>query len=322
MSRLIALCTAVTLLAASCVGAGATGPGSPATGPRSGPGEGLTVVATVFGLGWIAAQVAPGAEHEILGARGDDPHDLELTPGDRALLERADVVLYVGELGFQPHVETVLGEREGVTVSARAVAGDGALLALDRDGEHDGETDHGDEGGHDGWDPHLWFDAAVMATVAEATGEALAEADPAGAEGYRARARALHDELAALDTELDATLDGCAHDTAIVSHEAYAYLLAPRGLAQEGISGAGGHGEASPRDLAELSERIRAESIPAVLAEPVEGRADAETLAREAGVEVLDIHPLETASAAEFARGYVALLREQGETFARALACG
>jgi zinc transport system substrate-binding protein len=107
-----------------------------------------------------------------------------------------------------------------------------------------------------------------------------------------------------------------------VSHEAYAYLLEPRGFEQAGVSGAGGHGDASPQRLAELVERIRADGIPAVLAEPLEGRSDAEALAREAGVELLEIDPLEIGTDELDALGYPAALRQQAEAFATALQCG
>jgi zinc transport system substrate-binding protein len=329
-------------------------------------GEGVTVVTTVFALAALAEEIAPGADVTLLTSSGQDPHDLELTPGDRALIESADVVLYMGDIDFQPQVESAVADATGTVVAVAEVAGPDALrdfdghshddeaatdeddghshddeAATDEDDghSHDDEaaTDEDDGHGHDdeddghddgdahdddGVDPHLWFDATVMAEVAEEIGEAIAAMDEDNADALRERAEAVHDELLALDEEIDEILSGCARDTAIVSHEAYAYLLEPRGLEQEGISGAGGHGDASPQRLAELTERIRAEGIPAVLAEPLEGRADAETLANEAGVELLEIDPLELGSDELFALGFVAALRQQAQTFAEALECG
>jgi zinc transport system substrate-binding protein len=281
------------------------------------PGEGLTAVATLFPLAWMAEQVAPGAEITFLGARGQDPHDLELSPADRTRLETADVVLYLGDLGFQPQVEAALTGRAGRTVDVRATVGEEALRDFDDDHGHDDDEHEEAE-----YDPHVWFDPAVMAQVATEIGAAFAGVDADNAGEYRERAQALHDDLIAVAEEFDMLLSDCRFDTAIVSHEAYAYLLEPRGLEQEGISGAGGHGEASPRRLAELTERIRAEGISAVLAEPFEGRADAEALAAEAGVEMLEIDPLEIVTEELYAIGYVELLREQARTFATALECG
>jgi len=307
-------------------------------------GEGITAVTSVYPLAAVAEDIAPGADVRLLTSSGQDPHDLELSPDDRRLVESADVVLYMGDLDFQPQVEAAVADATGAVVSVAEVAGSDNLRRLeghdhedgDDHGHGDGDDDHADDADDDhgsgqqedahahddeAVDPHLWFDAAIMAGVAEAVGEAFAAADPDRADGYRERAGALHDELAALDEDIDAVFADCAHDTAIVSHEAYAYLLERRGLAQEGISGAGGHADASPARLAELTERIRAEGIPAVLAEPIEGRGDAEALASEAGVDLLDVDPLEIGEAHLAGVRFPDALRAQAEAFATALEC-
>jgi zinc transport system substrate-binding protein len=107
----------------------------------------------------------------------------------------------------------------------------------------------------------------------------------------------------------------------VVAHEAYQYLLAPHGLTEHGISGAGGHSEASPQDIADLAAMVRDMGLPAVLSEPVEGRTDAEAVAAEAGVEVLDIYSLDIVEEAQAAKGFPALLREQAEAVATAAEC-
>lgn len=318
MNRRLVLLLLLLVLAA-CL------PEEPAPPAEPALGEGLTAVATVFPLAWLADEIAPGAEVALLGARGQDPHDLELSPGDRGLLETADVVLYLGDIGFQPQVERAVEERTEPVVAVSEMAGEAGMRELDNgDDEHGHDDDHGrdDEHGSDGeQDPHMWFDPEIMADVVDAIAEAFAAADPDHGAAYVANAAQLRDELAVVADDIDALLSDCRLDTAIVSHEAYAYLLHPRGLEQEGISGAGGHAEVSPQRLAELTERIRADGIPGVLAEPVEGRADAEALAAEAGVDLLEIDPLEVVTVDQYERGYFVLLREQAEAFATALDC-
>lgn len=305
---IVALLSALALL-----GACGTEPGA----AEQSDDERLTAVATVFPLAWMTSEVAPDAEVTFLGARGQDPHDLELSPGDREAIETADVLLYMGDLDFQPQVEAAAGSAPGAVVDVAAIAGEARLLGFDEDDGHEGD-DHG----ADDLDPHAWFDAALMADVAEEIGAAFASADPDRAGEYETNAARMSQELVEVDESIDERLSDCRHDTAIVSHDAYGYLLEPRGLHQEGISGSSGHSEASPQRLAELTERIRQEDIPAVAAEPFEGRADAETLAREAGVELVEIDPLEAVTDEKFDVGYPALLREQADAFAIALGCG
>lgn len=309
MSRPLLLVLSL-LLAAGCSSA----PGD--TGGEETDGR-VTAVATVFPLAWLATEVAPDADVTFLGSRGQDPHDLELSPNDRAQLETADVLLYMGELDFQPQVESAVASARGEVVDAAAVAGPDRLRGFEHG--HEGDVDGGHEEG-EAVDPHLWFDPLVMADVALEVGAAFATADPKEAATYEENAAALAARFRDLDAELDDVFSDCRHDTAITSHEAYAYLLEPRGLHQEGISGAGGHGDASPQRLAELTERIREEQVAAIAAEPVEGRADAEALAGEAGVEIVEVDPLEVAPAQE--RGLIELLRDQAAAFATVLGCG
>ncbi len=112
-------------------------------------------------------------------------------------------------------------------VSAAEVVGEDALLeAAEHDDHSDEEGDehsdeeesepeaapassteeveeHSDEGVYD---PHLWFDPTLMAEVEQATGEAFAEADPDGADGYLENAERVATELGA-EADLEAATD-------------------------------------------------------------------------------------------------------------------
>ena len=107
-----------------------------------------------------------------------------------------------------------------------------------------------------------------------------------------------------------------------VGPEAFAYLLEPYGLTQRGISGAAGHSEPSPQDIRALADEIEAQALPAVLSEPVEGRTDAEAVAREAGVDVIEVWSLDIVDSEQAQRGYPALLEEQARAVATAAQCG
>jgi zinc transport system substrate-binding protein len=283
--------------------------------------EGLQVVATVYPLAWLAAEIAPEASVTSLSARGQDPHDLELTPQQRSAFESADLVAYLGPIDFQPQVEAAISGVSGEVVSAADIAGDDRLRHAGDDHAHEDEDGESDDDESEIVDPHLWFDAAVMADIALRMGDAFATADPDNAEQYTATAAVVADDLAAVDEQVAGMLGACEHDEIIVSHEAYGYLLAPHGLAQHGISGAGGHSEASPADIAALTAEIREEGIPAVLSEPVEGRTDAEAVAREAGVEIIEIYSLDIVDDEQAAEGFPALLVQQAEAVAQAAQC-
>ncbi|MGH3665768.1 MAG: metal ABC transporter substrate-binding protein [Egibacteraceae bacterium] len=320
MSRVIACVVALTLLAAGC-GARTSGAGQQAGGGPGAAGN-VSAVASVFPLAWVAQQVAPEATVELLNRGSQEAHDIELSPAQRAATETSDVVLYLGDLDYQPQVEEATGSAGGQVVDVAEVAGEQRLRASNGDHphEHDGEDAHADE--QTAVDPHVWFDAAVMADVAQRTGEAFAEADPDNADSYTANARAVADEFTALEDQLDDLLGGkCRFDEAIVSHTAYAYLVAPRGKELHGIGGVDPEAGASGGELAELVAEVRDEGFTHVLAEPVEGRRDAEALANEADVELLDIYPLDAVTDEQAETSFPDLVREQAETFATAYGC-
>lgn len=308
MPRFLPLFTAVVLLSTACGNAA----GDTETDTQ------LQAVASVYPLAWLAETIAPEATVTFLAASGQDPHDLELSPHQRADVEQADVALYLGDIDFQPQVEAALAARSGAVVDAADTLGAQALLHIEA---HEHEDEEHDEAEGEGVDAHLWFDPALMAQLATATGEAFAAADPTNEADYRASAETTAQELRQLEGDLADLLSACRHDEVIVSHEAYAYLLAPHGLTQHGISSAAGHAEASPQDISRLVEEIHAEGITAVLSEPVEGRNDAETLAREAGIELIEILSLDIVDQAQAEVGFPALLREQAEAVARAAQC-
>jgi zinc transport system substrate-binding protein len=89
--------------------------------------------------------VAPQAEVELLNEGGQDAHDLDLTPLQRAAVESADVMLYVGDLDYQPQVEEAAGSAEGEVVDASAAAGEAALIPAAESGDPHGPEDEEDE---------------------------------------------------------------------------------------------------------------------------------------------------------------------------------
>lgn len=317
MRRLPAAVLCVSLLTTGC------GNGDSS---RSG-GDGISAVASVYPLAWMAEQVAPEADVTLLSAGGLEAHDLELTPDQRERIQTSDVVLFVGDIGYQPQVEEAVTSAEGIGVSLSDVAGPTRLLKQSDDPHgpgSEGEEHGGGEGQHGDAvvDPHIWFDPKVMADAAVRTGKAFAAADPANAAKYQANAEALVAEFADLGRELDAILGGeCAHGEAIVSHQAYGYLLEPHGIEQHGVTGINPEAGAASGELAELVEEIEAEGFTHVLSEPVEGREGAETVAREAGVELLEISPLDAVTDEQAEVGFIRLVRDQAGRFALALGC-
>ncbi|EGV16371.1 metal ABC transporter substrate-binding protein [Thiocapsa marina] len=150
----------------------------------------LDVVATSSGMGALARTVGAGrAQVTVLASPDRDLHRLQAKPMMIRALRDADLVVAVGaelEVGWLPVAiasaanPRILPGQPGYFEAAAQVdlleAGSPADRAL------------GDV--HPVGNPHVNMDPVRMASVASALGERMALLDPAGAETYRANARA------------------------------------------------------------------------------------------------------------------------------------
>jgi zinc transport system substrate-binding protein len=268
-------------------------------------GESVAVVASFYPLAFVAERVG-GDRVTVtnLTPPGVEPHDLELTPDDLEAIAAADVVIDVGG-GFQPSVEeAVAAEASGITIDALA----GAPALPGQDG---------------GGDPHMWLDPARVATLADRVGEALTEADPAGATVFGDRAAALRADLEALDREFRDGLASCRSRVLITNHAAFGYLAAAYDLDQRAISGLSPEAEPDPGRIAELAAEAERDGVTTVFTEELVSAEVAETLATEAGLTTAVLSPLEGLSEERAAAGedYLSVMRANLEVMRDGLGC-
>lgn len=234
-----------------------------------------TIVATLYPVAYAAERIAgPGWEVIDLTASGADAHDIELTLDQRAAIEEADVVFYYGDLGFQPQAEQAVKDADGLVIPINGPMGDARE------------------------DPHLWLWPNLYLTrVANPVQVGMRDADEANADEYEPRARALFRDLERLQQRYDRVFSGpCEYRTAIVSHEAFGYLLEHRySFRQFGLAGLDPEGEPTSGRVREALALIADGKAGAVFYEPTdEARRVAERVADDGGVPALPLSPLES----------------------------
>ncbi|NLE79333.1 MAG: zinc ABC transporter solute-binding protein [Rhodococcus sp.] len=186
----------------------------------SSPDDGkLTVVASTNVWGSVAQAIA-GDEIEvtsIIDEPSADPHSFETSPLQAAKISDASLLVYNGG-GYDGFVDDILEAAGpgGETVNAfELMEGIHAEHDHGHSEEQDTESDHAghDHEGHQheghqhgAVNEHVWFDVPTVDAAATAIADKLAELDPAGADGYRARAEAFHADL----QEITAITDGIA----------------------------------------------------------------------------------------------------------------
>jgi ABC-type Zn uptake system ZnuABC Zn-binding protein ZnuA len=236
---------------------------------------------------------------------GADPHTYELPPDRVAGIVQADVIFMNG-LGLEESIESVVSENAGGPI---------VELAEGLEVLPGGEDEHGDEGAeeeeeheedeadeeeeHEGEEedehaegnPHLWLDVTNASRYVETIRDALIDADAEGHETYTENAEAYLEELAALDEEVGAAVASIPEENRklVTFHDAFPYLANRYGLVVVGVAVPSPGQEPSARDIADLTETLRAENVPAVFKEPQFDAAVLEAAADDAGVRVLDL---------------------------------
>lgn len=228
----------------------------------------IKVVTTTGMIGDAVAQV--GGERvkvESLMGPGIDPHLYKASEGDVRRLGEADIIFYNG-LHLEARMGDVLeglGKRRRVVAVAEAV--DSARLI----------SQEGADGTHD---PHIWFDAELWMKVVERVRDALVEADPSGAEVYRANAQRYLTELQEVHEYVKAQAESvpAPQRVVITAHDAFQYFGRAYGFEVRGLQGISTASEAGAADVNELAAFITERRIPAVFVESSVPRRNVEAV--------------------------------------------
>jgi zinc transport system substrate-binding protein len=261
------------------------------------PGEGV-VVASIYPLAFAAEHLArPGVEVIDLTPPGTEAHDLDLSLEDRSAIESADIVIYLGDIGFQPQVESAVKEAGGELVQFEG------YFHRTRQGV----------------DPHIWlepssFGGPVVGNISEAL---CPFENPCPMEGSNDR-EAFKGRLLDLGRSYAEGLEDCAFGTAIVTHEAFGYL-AKFYFDQFGLSGLTPDAEPTVERLSQARSLIESGEAGAVFYDEHEdAKETAESFAADAGVPALPLSTLES----EPAEGdYFTVMEDNLESLREGLQC-
>lgn len=271
------------------------------------------VVATIEPLAMLARELAPpGLEVVALLPPAASPHHFEPRPSDLRRVSGARLWIQIGA-GYDDWAARLAAaaEVQPERVALLELPGIDALPAS-ADAEHAAA----------GADPHLWLDPVRVAeVVAPALAEALARVEPAQRLEIGVRLVALQQRLRALDAELRALFAASAGERRgfVALHASWRYFAARYGLRELGSVLGVAAEEPTPRALAELVRRARAQGGAELLIEPQLPPALAETLARELAGRTRRVDPIGDPSDPERS-DYASLLRWNARAFAAATA--
>ena len=291
-------------------------------------GDEIRVVTTFFPLYDFSRKI--GGEHADvtnLVPAGVEAHDWSPKPQDMANMSDADLFVYNG-WGFEGWVNDVLdtlGDSKGPVI-VEAVQGIEPVVIHEDDSGEDGEAGNNESGGHHShdhgmYDPHVWMSPLQAMTMAENILNGFIEADPAHQTDYEANFAKLRQELERLHNDYESVISNANRKDLVVSHHAYAYLARDYGLKQVAVMGLSPESKPTARDMARILEYIKDHDVQYILFEELASPELAETLAKDAGVELLPFHPVEGLTPEQEANGedYVSIMRSNLDVLKTAL---
>ena len=277
--------------------------------------EKIQIVTGFYPLAFAAEGVAGDlAEVVSLAGPGVEPHDLELTPGDVAKINDADLVVYIPE--FIPALDAVV---KTLDQSKVINATQGITLISGDSHSHEGEEAHSEEEGHSdesATDPHIWLNPSNMVLIGNSIAQALSALTSDSA--INENRSGFENALTTLASDYTAKLANCSIKALVVSHEAFGYIANAYGFEQVGISGLSPEAEPSPARLAEVAKIAKAENATTIYYESLVDPKVAKTLADELKITAEMLDPLESPPASG---DYLSVMQQNLDTLVKGQVC-
>jgi zinc transport system substrate-binding protein len=243
------------------------------------------VVASFYPLAFVAERLVGDVATVVnLTPPGVEPHDLEVSPDQAATIEDAKLVLTMGQ-GLQPSVEDAAKRRSSGVLSLLDLLGVPASA----------NTKRAEESFDVGSDPHVWLDPQLMQNAVAEIATALAKVFPDSIDDINIRSTELGAELRGVDAAYVSGLAGCKGKVIVTSHAAFGRLAERFFLRQESIVGVSPEAEPTADRLATLADLVKSNRVTTIFAEELVSPKVADTLARETGVTVAVLNPIEGA---------------------------
>ncbi|HEL2280020.1 TPA: zinc ABC transporter substrate-binding protein AdcA [Streptococcus suis] len=270
----------------------------------------LNIVTTFYPVYEFTKQVAGDeANVDLLVKAGTEVHGYEPSAKDIARIQEADAFVYENE-NMETWVHDVEKSLDTTKVNVIS-ATEGMLLLPGGEEEHKGHDHSGERHSH-AYDPHVWLSPERAITLVENIRDSLVAKYPEKKDAFETNAAAYIEKLDALDAKYSETLSAAKQKYFVTQHTAFAYLALDYGLKQVSITGVAADEDPTPSRLAELTEYINKYGIKYIYFEENSSKSVAETLAKETGVQLDVLNPLESLTDEDMKNGkdYISVMED------------
>ena len=247
----------------------------------------------------VAGVMGEAGEPRLMISGSTSPHTYQMRPSDAAVLNGADLIVWVGE-GMETFLDRpieVLGSgAEVVTLHKSA----GLELLPSREGGiwHDEErelhVDEHDDHGHDHgeFDMHIWLDPGNARRIVDVVADALVRIDPGHVDIWRANAETMRTRINRLESSLRERLAPVRERAFIVFHDGYGYFEHAFGLNGKGAVAVDPARPPGARRIAELRDALTEHDVRCVFTEPQFEPDLVRTVIEGTGVRTAALDPL------------------------------
>ncbi|MBW5390991.1 metal ABC transporter substrate-binding protein [Brachyspira hampsonii] len=229
----------------------------------------LKVYASIYPIYDFAKKIC-GDKADVynMTSAGSEPHDFEITSKDMADLTKADLFIYNGG-GMEHWVDTVkdsIKELKYVETSSNI--------------------------SNEGLDPHFWLSPIKAKKQMENIKNVLADIDSVNADYYNSNYNFYADKLDELDNHFKEVLSNIKNTNLVVTHPAFGHFCKEYSLNQVAIA----RDEADPKAMSETIDFIKNNDVKAIFYEEFSSSKLVDSIAKETGVKVLTLNPIESLS--------------------------
>jgi len=230
---------------------------------------------------------------------GASPHTFEVTPQTALGLQGVKAIFKIGS-GLDDWIDDV----------AKSGSPDAPIFALSQRIDlrrfADGSVD-----------PHYWLDLSNVQVIAKNISDAVSEIDPANKDYYQSNLAAYSKKLETADGEITGLLSNISQKNIATFHNAWYYFTKRYGLnvvtAFEPFPGK----EPAPRYLAEFINEIKKYNLKVVFTEPQFSSQSLEQIAKDQGVALVLINPVDGGAAGD--SDFISVLEDDARIMASVL---
>jgi zinc transport system substrate-binding protein len=272
----------------------------------------IKVVTSFYPLQFLAQEIGKDlAEVKNITPAGSEPHEYEPTQQQIIEISQSDILLSNGA-GLESWTSK-LSQGNSVPKTVLELSKSFQLSEIEEEGKKV-------------QDPHIWLSPKNYIKMAKTIGTTMQQGQTIQNQTViQNNTNSLIQKLEVLDANYKTKLSSssCKNTKFVTNHDAFNYLAKDYGLEALSISGLSPEAEPTTKELADLSETIKANNIKYVLTETIASPKLSETLAKEVGITSLAMNPLEGLSQEELnvGKNYINIMELNLQSLALALEC-